>query len=356
MQENVYESNIITGIVVSRFDDRMGPKPLCYFPVELSTETLNVVSNITIDLFISEQSVDPSLLLIPFPNIDKKGLVICFAWEDQKCRGKRAIGSISLLFESKYDSIFYKYFEDFRQPFVNLRENIVSLLQLHTTMESLFNTILKEIIDFQYNLFELLNSLSIQELTVNKQQFVNISPKDMMELDYRFKFIVVGDPTVGKSSIILRYTNDAFHRSYISTIGVNLTEKFIKFNQKVVDIIFWDLAGQLKYETIRQSYYNGSEGIIIVYDSTDRRTFENAEQWYHDIIRYIGKPNLFRFILCGNKIDKEDSIQVSFEEGQALANKLNIKFFQTSALTGQNVSEAINNLTGDLLELYRDMD
>jgi Ras-related protein Rab-8A len=347
------ENTIIKGIILSEFDDIYGPKAKYYIPEDLPVELLNTVSGITIDSFFSENVKSEALILVPFPMFQRKGVVKLFEWKDSELRGGRGNAALTVLYEDKDDAIFYKYIDDFEPPFKNAIPDLISLLRSHESAD----LIISKLESFQSEFFNLLGSLADHELHLKEQvAFPTISSPQNGSLDYRFKLVIIGDPSVGKSSTILRYTDKAFRRSYISTIGVNITEKRVEVDKTLCQLIFWDCAGQIKYQHIRQMYYQGAVGILIVYDITNHTTLESVKGWYHDVKMNLEEPQYSRFVLCGNKKDKIQEAVVSTEEGQALANELDMAFFETSALTGENIEEAINNLVSELLIMFKEHD
>lgn len=156
------------------------------------------------------------------------------------------------------------------------------------------------------------------------------------------KFIVVGDSGVGKSNLMLRYTDNAFTPSHITTIGADFKIRTTHYEDKKVKIQIWDTAGQERFRTITNAYYRGTHGVMIVFDLTDRKSFENVKMWLDDAKRE-GDENM-KFILVGNKSDLESHRVVSEEECRQLANDLKLPYVETSALNGNNVNDAFNEL------------
>ncbi|KAJ2500527.1 ras GTPase [Coemansia sp. RSA 1972] len=158
------------------------------------------------------------------------------------------------------------------------------------------------------------------------------------EYDYLFKLLLIGDSGVGKSCLLLRFADDTYTESYISTIGVDFKIRTIELDGKTVKLQIWDTAGQERFRTITSSYYRGAHGIIVVYDVTDSDTFANVKQWLQEIDRYASEG--VNKLLVGNKSDLEDKRSVDFTEAQEFASALNITFLETSAKDATNVESA----------------
>lgn len=154
--------------------------------------------------------------------------------------------------------------------------------------------------------------------------------------DYIFKFIIVGDSAAGKSSILLRFTDNRFQSSHDLTIGVEFATKIISKQNTVYKLQIWDTAGQEAFRSITKSYYRGTIGCLMVYDVTNRTSFESLEFWILDLKKYCD-PNTV-ITLVGNKSDLADR-QVSTEEGNIFAAKHGIGFFETSAKTGDKITD-----------------
>uniref|UniRef100_A0A452XJM9 GTP-binding protein n=1 Tax=Aegilops tauschii subsp. strangulata TaxID=200361 RepID=A0A452XJM9_AEGTS len=134
------------------------------------------------------------------------------------------------------------------------------------------------------------------------------------EYDYLFKLLLIGDSSVGKSCLLLRFADDAYVDTYISTIGVDFKIRTVELDGKSVKLQIWDTAGQERFRTITSSYYRGAHGIIIVYDVTDRESFNNVKQWLSEIDRYASDSVCK--LLVGNKCDLVDSKVVDTEEAK----------------------------------------
>ena len=163
-----------------------------------------------------------------------------------------------------------------------------------------------------------------------------------------YKIIIIGDAAVGKSNILTRYSKNEFSENTKSTVGVELGVKFIKVKGINAKIQIWDTAGQARYRSITSSYYKGSHGCFIVYDITNESSFDNVEKWYEYVQKEAGKN--ISIILVGNKCDLENERKITKEKGQEKAKNLQCAFFETSALSGVNISEIFEELTNNIYE------
>ena len=161
----------------------------------------------------------------------------------------------------------------------------------------------------------------------------DILPENYSQFDLSFKLIVIGDSGVGKSSVTSKGTKNIFDDNYSATIGFEFFTFNIRINGKVIKLQIWDTCGQELYRSLITNFYRNSSLAIIVYNVTDRNTFENVDLWYKEL-RTHSNPNV-KVFLIGNKIDLEDERKVQTEEGEKYAEQYKIsKFFETSAKTG----------------------
>lgn len=168
------------------------------------------------------------------------------------------------------------------------------------------------------------------------------------EYDHLFKVLMVGDSGVGKSCILLRFVDQQYNETYISTIGVDFRIKTLEIAGKKVKLQIWDTAGQERFRTITSSYYRGAHGVMVVYDSTSEQSFYNVKQWLHEISRYAG-DNVEK-LLVGNKCDQTNRKQVNYTTGKQLADEMSMNFMETSAKTGSNINELFVNFANQLLK------
>ena len=165
---------------------------------------------------------------------------------------------------------------------------------------------------------------------------------------YIFKYIIIGDSSVGKSNILLRYVYEKFNEEFQSTLGVEFSAKNLEINNKIYRIQIWDTAGQESFRSITRFYYKNSVCAFIVYDITNRDSFLNIKSWLDDIQKQCPKTVLL--ILVGNKIDLNDERQVSYDEGANFAQENNILFFETSAKSGENINELFETSANIIIE------
>jgi Ras-related protein Rab-2A len=167
--------------------------------------------------------------------------------------------------------------------------------------------------------------------------------------DFLFKFIIIGDSSVGKSCILLRFTEGRYKTEHEPTLGVEFGSKNIKVGDQVIKIQIWDTAGQESFKSITRSYYKGSIAALIVYDITRRESFENLSKWLYEVKSHSHEK--VEIVLIGNKSDLSSKYlqflfrrEISFEEGEAFAKKNGFEFFETSAQSGDKVEDVFRML------------
>jgi Ras-related protein Rab-1A len=164
------------------------------------------------------------------------------------------------------------------------------------------------------------------------------------DYDYLFKVLIIGNSGVGKSCLLLRFAEDMFSDNYISTIGVDFKIRKLEVEDKSVKLQIWDTAGQERFRTITKSYYRGSNGIVVVYDITDRESFDQVQHWMSEIDAHAS-ADVCR-LLVGNKADLGDKRAVKADEGAALARQYGIPFLETSAKESNNVETMFTTMAG----------
>ena len=163
-----------------------------------------------------------------------------------------------------------------------------------------------------------------------------------MSEDVTLKVIILGASTVGKTSIFLRYFNNEFSHGTLTTLGVDFKTKFFKFENKKLKINYIDTAGQEKFKSISENYLKGTDGVILVFDLTNKETLDLVNYWA-DCIKKNNRDNI-GMILFGNKSDLENDRDVTYEEGKNLADKLGCQYYEGSAMNGDNVEFVMNEI------------
>ena len=172
-----------------------------------------------------------------------------------------------------------------------------------------------------------------------------------MSANYIIKLLTLGDTEVGKTSIVLRYSDDKFHQNKISTIGVDFKVKMITKGNEKIKISIYDTAGQERFKNIVKHYYKGANGILLIYDISKRITFEKLQFWFDDLKENSDIDNLFIY-LVGNKNDKKEEREVTFEEGNKFAKEKNLPFIEVSAKTGENINQLFDDMIkGTILKI-----
>lgn len=167
--------------------------------------------------------------------------------------------------------------------------------------------------------------------------------QDSSNYSYLFKFIIIGDEAVGKTCLLLQFTDKRYRTTHQVTVGVEFGSRTVDIAGTQIKLQCWDTAGQDRFRSIIRSYYRGAAGALLVYDITRRDSFEHVSQWLQEA-RANADPELI-IALVGNKNDKASERQVSYEEGQSFAQRYGLYFLETSAVTGHNVEEAFTVTT-----------
>jgi len=166
------------------------------------------------------------------------------------------------------------------------------------------------------------------------------------EYDFLFKLLLIGDSGVGKSCLLLRFADDTYTESYISTIGVDFKIRTIELDGKTIKLQIWDTAGQERFRTITSSYYRGAHGIIVVYDVTDMESFNNVKTWLNEIDKYA--TDKVNKLLVGNKCDLVVKKVVDYQTAKDFADQLEIPFLETSAKNSTNVEQAFMTMSAEI--------
>lgn len=168
------------------------------------------------------------------------------------------------------------------------------------------------------------------------------------EFDYLFKILLIGDSSVGKTSLLLRYIDDTYRGEFQATIGVDFKVSTKSINGKLLKLQLWDTAGQDRFKNIVSTYYRGAQGIFIVFDVTNRTSFNNVSKWYQESANFLPESTIR--ILVGNKSDMNAPYRViSEEEAKALSERLGAEYFETSAKQNTNIDLTFTRMATSIL-------
>lgn len=168
---------------------------------------------------------------------------------------------------------------------------------------------------------------------------------------YSFKLLLVGNSSVGKSSILLRYADNIFYENSESTIGVDLKLRSHTIDDQLVKLFVWDTAGQDKFKTIVSAYYKGAKVIMFVFDVTDEKTLEAVSGWEDEADQHVTDEPIK--ILIANKIDMSDKRKVSREQGMKFAEEHQMQYYEASAKRGTNIEQMFDEVAHKLFERFK---
>ncbi|KAL9836948.1 ras-related protein Rab-39B [Geothlypis trichas] len=170
---------------------------------------------------------------------------------------------------------------------------------------------------------------------------------------YQFRLIVIGDSTVGKSCLIRRFTEGRFAQISDPTVGVDFFSRLVEIEPgKRIKLQIWDTAGQERFRSITRAYYRNSVGGLLLFDITNRRSFQNVHEWLEETKVHV-QPYQIVFVLVGHKCDLDTQRQVTRHEAEKLAAAYGMRYIETSARDAINVEKAFTDLTRDIYELVK---
>ncbi len=171
------------------------------------------------------------------------------------------------------------------------------------------------------------------------------------DFDEKIKIMIIGETRTGKTSLISKYCKNEFNvGAYLSTVGIDFQIKKLEIKRKKIRLQIWDTAGQERFRNIAKSYFQSSDGFLIVYDISNSKTFETLDYWIEEI--KSKSPQFSKMILVGNKCDLTDERQIKKEDGKDYAKNKKIKFYEVSAKDGTNVNEVFECLVKDILNCF----
>ena len=172
-----------------------------------------------------------------------------------------------------------------------------------------------------------------------------------MNYDQKCQFIIIGDATVGKTSILNRFSDGTFNSNYLATVGLENITKDEIIDDKTIRIKIWDTAGQERYQSLAKSFYRNAEGVILVYDVTNLKTYENLKFWLQSIKNnMVADMGEIPIIIIGNKIDRDER-EVNREEAEKFLKDQGYPYFETSAKTGENIDMTIKYLVKKVINI-----
>jgi small GTP-binding protein len=339
---------LIVGIVISEFDEKYGPKVEIEYPIKWTDEQKKHISYKSFSLFMDERVIPKKLGFVELSSVGKKAMVRGLEWEDDTRRGGKGIAVITIMYEEKDDLVFYKYQQDLAVPMGDFAEKY----KYYRRSKHDEQWITQALADLQSQILTMLEKFAADEELPAEEEFPaeEVPASLPSEKLYSTKAIIVGDPNVGKSSMILQYTKRAFKRSYLPTIGANITEKKIKKKNATLQFIFWDIAGQAKFSSVRRQFYQGANIVLLVFDLTNLESLNSITKWREDVQKTVGDNPQIQWILCGNKSDLKEEIQIRPDQALQLANQLGFPYFQVSAFSGENITTVFNFLADNLLK------
>ena len=163
-----------------------------------------------------------------------------------------------------------------------------------------------------------------------------------------FKILTIGESGVGKTCVLRRFVENKFLKNHLATIGIDFKTKTLNINNQEIKLKIWDTAGQERFRNITTQYYKGADGIVLVYDVTDEASYDKIRDWMEQILSNTQQEEI-GLVLLGNKCDMEPRV-VTEEMGNKMAEELKINYFETSALNGQGIKEAFEQLTRDIMK------
>jgi small GTP-binding protein len=169
-----------------------------------------------------------------------------------------------------------------------------------------------------------------------------------MNYDEKCQLLVIGDSTVGKTSILHRYTEQKFTPSHLATVGIDYFTKDERINNKIIRVKIWDTAGQERYKSLTNAFFRNAQGIILVYDVTNMDSFESLKDWIQSIKDNIGENTEMKKIIIGNKTDL--TREVKRDDAEIFAKNNGIEYFEASAKLNSGIGEACQYLVGQVLK------
>ena len=177
-----------------------------------------------------------------------------------------------------------------------------------------------------------------------------------MSANYVIKLLTLGETEVGKTSIVLRYSDDKFHEDKTATIGIDFKIKIIRKGKEVIKVSIYDTAGEERFKTLIKHYYRGANGILLIFDLTKKSTFDKLNFWLEDLRENSDNIDNLYIHLIGNKNDLEEQRAISFEEATNFAKKNKLPYMEVSAKTGKNIKNLFDEvIKGAMIKMINNL-
>jgi len=324
------------------------PKINFWYPQDLPEGVRRFIGDECFSIISGDSTFIPEVLLIfPISPLKLKLLIKYFKREDNTKIGGFSKSAITFLFDEKDDHIYYRYMS-YIDSYVSKSVSAIVSLENNGLKEDL---IYDEIVKLQRTLCDLTDYLHSKSEYVSKPEEISETTLEIKQLEKKkFKVVVLGDPSVGKTSTILRFTDNVFLRAYIPTMGLNITQKIFNIDKNSVELVLWDIGGQTKFEIIRKKFYEGMSMILLLFDLTKPMSFANVPKWHQDIKNYFKNDQKIKGYLIGNKNDLMEERIVSEIDAVRLAFALDLDYIEISALTGYNIEKTFHEIASNLLK------
>ena len=324
------------------------PKINFWYPHDLPEGIRRFIGDECFSIISGDSTFIPEVLLIfPIASLKLKVLIKYFKREDHTKIGGFSKSAITFLFDEKDDHIYYRYMS-YIDSYVSKAVSVIVDLENNGLEEDL---ICDEIVKLQRTLCDLTDYLRSKSEYVSKPEETSETTLEIKKLEKKkFKVVVLGDPSVGKTSSILRFTDNVFLRAYIPTMGLNITQKIINIDNNAAELVLWDIGGQTKFEVIRKKFYEGMSIILVLFDLTNPMSFANVPKWHQDIKNYFKNDQKIKGYLIGNKNDLVKERIVSETDAVRLAVALDLDYIEVSALTGYNIEKIFHKIASNLLK------
>ena len=334
---------LVKSLIYAIFDEKLGPTAKSWLPSSLDEDKRENIALSVMNITSNMEEAPTAIAVIPLTSIRAKTLVRFIKFQDDSRRGGLGEAALILVYDEIDDSVFYKYIKQFEDVFEKYA-NKASNLQISNAPDDIFNALMDE---FSEEIQDLLNDLKDQELTASSASAFPSTDKDDPGLQYKYKMAICGDPNVGKTSIVIQFTEKAFRKTYLPTLGVNITEKSLIHDDKPVKFVLWDIAGQAKFNRMRRHFYTGSAGVIFVFDLTNPNSLQSIKDWYTDVKNNLERD--FHGLILGNKCDLKEERAIDKKKLEALLKELDLPYFETSAKTGANIDAVFHHFAGNML-------